>query len=130
MAITSHNPSSLFPPYSNYAHAIEVPADARTLYISGLNGFERDGTTLPATFREQADLVWRNLADVLASAGMTYDDLVSLRFFLAEAAHDPINVEVLRQHLGDHLTARTVICAQLLEPEWLIEVEAVAAKQR
>jgi enamine deaminase RidA (YjgF/YER057c/UK114 family) len=31
------------------------------------------------------------------------------------------------RHLGDHRAARTVVCARLLEPEWLIEVEAIAA---
>ena len=58
MAITRHNPVDVFPPYANYAHAVEVPSGARTLYVSGLNGFERDGTTMPATFEEQAELVW------------------------------------------------------------------------
>jgi 2-iminobutanoate/2-iminopropanoate deaminase len=34
----------------------------------------------------------------------------------------------LKRHLGEHRSARTVVCAQLLEPTWLIEVEAIAAK--
>jgi enamine deaminase RidA (YjgF/YER057c/UK114 family) len=36
---------------------------------------------------------------------------------------------VLRAHLGEHRAARTVICGQLLEPGWLIELEAIAAKR-
>jgi enamine deaminase RidA (YjgF/YER057c/UK114 family) len=127
MVITQHNPADLYPPYVNYAHAVEVAPNARTLYISGLNGLERDGTT-PATFEEQAELVWRNLVAVLASAGMSRTDLVSLRFYLAEAAFDPANVAILRSHLGEHRAARTVVCAQLLEPGWLTELEAIAAK--
>ncbi|MGH9111392.1 MAG: RidA family protein [Acidimicrobiales bacterium] len=129
MVITQHNPVDLYPLYVNYAHAVEVPPNVRTLYISGLNGFEQDGTTMPATFEEQAELVWRNLTSVLASADMTCADLVSLRFYLAEAASDSANVAILSTHLGEHRAARTVICAQLLEPDWLIEVEAIAAKQ-
>ncbi len=99
----------------------------RTLYVSGINGFENDGTTMPATFEAQAELVWRHLGQVLASAGMSYNDLVCLRFYLAEPAHDPANVAILKSHLGAHQAARTVVCAGLLEPGWLIEVEAVAA---
>lgn len=38
--IIPHNPPGVFPPYSGYAHAVEVPPGARTLYISGLNGYE------------------------------------------------------------------------------------------
>jgi 2-iminobutanoate/2-iminopropanoate deaminase len=128
MPLTHHNPAGLFPPYADYAHAVEVPPGARTLYISGLNGYEVDGVTMPADFAGQATLIWRHLGVVLASAGMSYDDLVSLRFFLASAADDPANVAILSEHLGDHMAARTVVVQQLLEPAWLIEVEAVAAK--
>jgi enamine deaminase RidA (YjgF/YER057c/UK114 family) len=128
MAITPHNPTGVFPPYTNYAHAVEVPAGARTLYISGLNGFEEDGASMPADFAGQAALVWRHLGVVLGAAGMTYADLVSLRFFLASATDDPTNVAILNAHLGDHVAARTVVVQQLLEPAWLVEVEAIAAK--
>jgi enamine deaminase RidA (YjgF/YER057c/UK114 family) len=128
MTNQAHNPLDLFEPYVNYAHAVEVPAGARTLYISGLNGYERDGTTMPSTFDEQARLIWRHLARVLASADMTYADLVSLRFYLADPAFDAANVALLMSHLGEHRAARTVVCARLLEPEWLIEVEAIAAR--
>lgn len=127
MTITRHNPDDLFPPYAAHAHAVEVPAGARTLYISGLNGFEADGTTMPEDFEGQARLVWRHLASALAAAGMTYADLVSLRFYLADPAYDPANVALLKEHLGDSRAARTVVCSRLLEPEWLVEVEAVAA---
>ncbi|MGH9134443.1 MAG: RidA family protein, partial [Ilumatobacteraceae bacterium] len=99
----------------------------RTLYISGLNGFEPDGTTMPNTFDEQASLVWQHLGNVLASADMTYANLVSLRFYLADPAFDAANVTLLMRHLGEHRAARTVVCARLLEPEWLVEVEAIAA---
>jgi enamine deaminase RidA (YjgF/YER057c/UK114 family) len=128
MPITTHNPANVFPPYANYAHAVEVPAGARTLYISGLNGYESDGTTMPADFAGQVELIWRHLETVLAQAGMAVHDLVSLRFYLASAAHDPENVEILRRRLGSHACARTVVCQELLEPEWLVEVEAVAAQ--
>ena len=46
MPIKVHNPVDVFPPYVNYAHAVEVPADTRTLYVSGLNGFELDASSL------------------------------------------------------------------------------------
>ncbi len=115
-------------PGAAYAHAVEVPSGARTLHISGLNGFEADGVTMPVAFADQAELVWDHLATVLADAGMAYDDLVSLRFYLADPADDPANVAILTRRLGAHRCARTVICAQLLEPTWRIEVEAVAAR--
>jgi 2-iminobutanoate/2-iminopropanoate deaminase len=93
MSIVAHNPAGAFPPYRGYAHAVEVPAGARTLYISGLNGYERDG--VPSYFAGQAEWVWRHLGTILESAAMGYSDVVSLRFFLASAADDPANVDIL-----------------------------------
>jgi 2-iminobutanoate/2-iminopropanoate deaminase len=126
--ITSYNPETLFPPYTGYAHAVEVPPGARTVYVSGLNGYEPDGRSMPPDFEGQARLVWRHLGGALAAAGMTYADLVQLRFYLASAEDDPANVALIREHLGDHVACRTVVVQQLLEPEWRVEVEAVAAR--
>jgi enamine deaminase RidA (YjgF/YER057c/UK114 family) len=126
--VRPYNPDTVFPPYAAYAHAVEVPAGARTLYISGLNGYEPDGRTMPPDFEGQARLVWRHLGEALGAAGMTYADLVQLRFYLASAEDDPTNVALIREHLGDHLACRTVVVQQLLEPDWRVEVEAVAAR--
>lgn len=127
MIIRQHNPSGVFPPYANYAHAVEVAAGARLLFISGLNGYEADGETMPPDFEGQAELIWSHLERILAEAAMSIENLVSLRFYLAAPVHDPANVAVLKRRLGDHHAARTVVCAGLLEPGWLLEVEAVAA---
>lgn len=129
MVLKQHNPVGVFPPYVNYAHAVEVAAGSRLLFISGLNGYESDGKTMPADFEGQAELIWANLERILSEADMTIADLVSLRFYLAEPAHDPANVAVLKRHLGQHQAARTVVCAGLLEPGWLVEIEAVAAAE-
>jgi 2-iminobutanoate/2-iminopropanoate deaminase len=127
MTIRQLNPANVFPPYSNYAHAVEVSADSRLLFVSGLNGYETDGRTMPSDFESQAELVWRHLENILGDADMTIANLVSLRFYLAEPALDPANVAILKRRLGSHHAARTVICAGFLEPDWLIEVEAIAA---
>lgn len=127
MVLQQHNPDSVFPPYSNFAHAVEVAAGARLLFVSGLNGFEVDGATMPSDFEGQVELIWSHLEMILGEAEMSVTDLVSLRFYLSDAVHDPENVAVLKRHLGAHQTSRTVICAGFLEPGWLVEVEAVAA---
>jgi enamine deaminase RidA (YjgF/YER057c/UK114 family) len=128
MTLRRHNPADVFPPYANYAHAVEVPAGSRLLFISGLNGFESDGQTMPDTFEAQAEQIWTHLETILREAQMSVENLVSLRFYLAEPALDPANVAVLKRRLGQHHTARTVVCAGLLEPGWLVEIEAVAAE--
>jgi 2-iminobutanoate/2-iminopropanoate deaminase len=58
---------------------------------------------------------------------MTVHNLVSLRFYLADPKYDEANVRVRAKHLGEHSVALTVVCCQLLDPKWKLEVEAVAA---
>src|SRR5262245_60694250 len=109
MTLIQHNPDGVFPPYRCYSHATEIRGDARLLMISGINGYLPDGTTLPASFEEQGDLVWQHLGTILRSAGMEYGDLVSIRTYLADPRDDEANVRLRMKYLGDHRPASTVI---------------------
>jgi 2-iminobutanoate/2-iminopropanoate deaminase len=128
MPLVRHNPKELFPPYRCYSHATEIRGDARLLVISGLNGYEADGKTMPESFEAQAELIWGHLSAILRSADMGVADLVSLRFYLADPADDEANVRMRVKHLGDHHPSLTVVCCRLLDPKWKLEVEAMAAK--
>jgi 2-iminobutanoate/2-iminopropanoate deaminase len=127
MPTIKHNPPELFPQYRAYSHGVEVRGDARLLFISGLNGYEADGKTMPESFDEQAELIWQHLRAILRSASMDVRNIVSLRTYLADPADDEANVRMRVKHLGGHECASTVICCRLLEPRWRLEVEAVAA---
>ena len=123
-----HNPSELFPPYRAYSHALEVQSGARLLFISRLNGYLSDGITMLESFEDQGDAIWTHIGTLLHAAGMDYSNLVSLRTYLANPADDEANVLLRVKYLGDHKPASTVICCQLLEPKWKLEIEAVAAQ--
>jgi len=97
------------------------------LVISGLNGFEADGKAMPESFEDQADLIWKHLQSILKSAGMELTNLVSLRTYLAHPKYDEANVAMRVKYLGTHRVASTVVCCQLLDPRWKLEVEATAA---
>ena len=122
-----HQPDAVFPPYRGYVHAMEVSAGSRLLFISGLNGYESDGTTMPDDFDGQAELIWKHIRTILAAAGMGIENLVSLRTYLADPSYDEPNVRMRQKHLGTHRVASTVSCSRLLESKWKLEVEAVAA---
>lgn len=128
MSIILHNPENVFPPYRNYSHAVEVKGDASLLFISGINGYLSNGIDMPDSFEEQAELIWQHLGTILNSVGMSYQNIVSLRFYLADPSYDEANVQILMKYLGTHAPARTVFCCQLLEKKWKLEIEAVAAR--
>jgi enamine deaminase RidA (YjgF/YER057c/UK114 family) len=71
-SIELHNPEGVFPPYHSYSHAVEIKGPGSLLIISGLNGYEADGTTMPDSFEEQGDIIWQHIGTILKSAGMDY----------------------------------------------------------
>jgi enamine deaminase RidA (YjgF/YER057c/UK114 family) len=82
--IIKHNPEGVFPPYRNYSHAVEITGDSRLLIVSGLNGYLSDGQTMPESFAEQGEMIWQHIGTILGSAGMDYQNIVSVRTYLAE----------------------------------------------
>ena len=68
MLITRHNPAQLFQQYRSYSHAIEVSGNSRLLFISGLNGYLPDGTTMSDSFEEQGEIIWGHMGVILKSA--------------------------------------------------------------
>ena len=118
MPIVLHNPTGVFPPYRAYSHAAEIRGDSRLLIISGLNGYEEDGITMPASFEEQAELIWKHLKTILGEADMTVKNIVSLRTYLADPSFDEQNALMRVKHLDGHRPASTVVCCRLLEPAW------------
>jgi enamine deaminase RidA (YjgF/YER057c/UK114 family) len=122
-----HNPAGLFPQYRCYSHATEIRGDSRLLIISGLNGYLADGKTMPESFEEQAEVIWGHIRTLLQSAGMDLSNIISLRTYLADLRYDEANVRLRVKHLGTNEPASTVICCQLLDPKWKLEIEAMAA---
>lgn len=128
MPVIHHNPADVFPPYRNYSHAVEVTGDTRLLIISGLNGYLKDGISMPDSFEEQGEIIWQHIGIILKSAGMDYQNVISIRTYLADPAFDEANVRLRMKYMGDNKPSLTVICCQLLDPKWKLEVEVMAAK--
>lgn len=122
------NPAAVAPPGGRYSHAVEVPASARLLYISGQIGAAADGA-VPSGIVAQTENCWRNILAILADAGMGIADLVKVTIFLTREEDIAAYREARDRIVGDARPASTlVVCSRLVRPEWLVEVEAVAAK--
>jgi 2-iminobutanoate/2-iminopropanoate deaminase len=109
-----------------YAQAVEVSGAQRLLFVSGQIPVAADGAT-PKDFTAQAELAWANVEAQLRAAGMTLDNLVKVTTFLADRAHAIPNREVRNAVLAGRTPALTVIITGIFDPDWLIEIEAVAA---
>lgn len=97
----------------------------RLLFISGQIPETQLGQ-VPESFEAQCQQVWSNLLKVLEAAGMRPSNLVKVTTFLTDRAQAEANGEIRRNVLGEHEPALTVIVGQTLNPQWLLEIEAVA----
>jgi 2-iminobutanoate/2-iminopropanoate deaminase len=117
------------PPTSGYSHAIEVPARSRLLFVSGQISVAPDGSCAK-DFETQARQCWRNLTAVLASADMELRDVVRVQAFVTRAENLAKYRTIRNEMVGSVRPAHTlVVVTELGRPEWLVELEAVAAKE-
>ena len=126
MARQTHDPALVPPPVGNYTHGLEVPVGGRLLFISGQIPVRPDGS-VPADFEGQCHAVWDNLLAVLGSAHMRPEHLVKVTTYLTSRDQAEINGRVRRERLGEVRPALTVVIAETLAAEWLLEIEAIAA---
>jgi 2-iminobutanoate/2-iminopropanoate deaminase len=127
-----HNPVPVLPAYEAvYAHGVEVPASARTLFVSGQVGVDhRDGRLAEGGFEAQCAQAIANVEAVLASAGMALTDIVKLTIYLTRREDIPRLRDVRAERLAVAPAVTMVLVAGLHHLDWLVEIEAVAATER
>src|SRR5262245_19976937 len=123
-----HNPQTIADPIGTYTHGVEVPPNARWLHIAGQVALRKDGT-VPSTIEEQTEVAWQNIVAILGAAGMKVTDLVKITQYLVRLELFPQYAATRAKFLAGHRPASTgLIISALVRPEYLVEVEAIAAK--
>ena len=111
---------------SPYSYGIK---SGNTLFLAGLvsrNG--KDNTNVPGDLTAQTKTVLDNGAAVLKQAGMSFDDVVSARVFIANASGFQTMNAAYRPYFGTTPPARLTVQAGLPGADYLIEVAMVAVK--
>jgi len=122
------NPSSIHPPFANYAHGVEVGSGARIIFCSGQLGIGWDGA-IPDGVEAQARLCFRSIATILGEAGMTMADLVRVNAYVSSAEYLSGYMKVRDEFVSTPPPASTLMVVQgFARPEFKVEVEAVAAR--
>ncbi|MGZ4333974.1 MAG: RidA family protein [Gaiellaceae bacterium] len=106
-----------------YSRAVRV---GDRVHVSGTAPIMPDDADPPASAYEQARVCLERIERVLTEAGARMDDVVRTRIYVT----DPSLIdEVGRAHGEAFARARpatTGIVTQLLDPRWLVEIEAEA----
>jgi 2-iminobutanoate/2-iminopropanoate deaminase len=127
MQLVPHNPTEgVYPATEDYIHAMEVRGAERLMFVAGTMGLDPGGRP-GATLAEQLDLIWSNIRTILASAGMTVDNVVRVTSYLRDASYAEVNGAARVAALDGRVVPTTAIVAETLVSDWLVEVEVIAA---
>ena len=113
-------------PYSQ-AQVVRLHGGNRLVFTAGQVGLDpQSGELVAGGVGEQTTQVLKNLAAVLAGAGLTLADVVKTTVYLADMQEFQAMNEVYGRHFPDAPPARTTIAAAGLPRGARVEIEAVA----
>jgi 2-iminobutanoate/2-iminopropanoate deaminase len=127
MTIKHHNPKSVTLA-GKYSLGAEVAGGARLVYVSGQVGLDSKGK-LGVGIEKQVELAWKNIGQVLKSAGMGYKDIVKINGYITDSRYLAAYREGRGKFIDAPYPASTlVVVSGLADPGMLVEIEVVAAK--
>jgi 2-iminobutanoate/2-iminopropanoate deaminase len=122
------SPTGIRPPFGRYSHGVALPAGARLVFCSGQLGIAADGT-VPDSVAGQTEICFENVKAILAEAGFTMAHIVRINAFVTKREDMAEYMAVRDRYVTDPPPASTLmIVAGFTRPEFLVEVEVVAAK--
>ncbi len=118
--ITSGSP---YEPAYGYSRAVVV---GDTVHVAGTAPIMPDGADPPADAYAQARRCLEIIVAALREAGAGPEGVVRTRMFVTSADHSEAVGRAHGEVFGDVRPASTMVVAQLLDPRWLVEIEADA----
>src|SRR3954471_3075099 len=111
-----------------YSQAVKVSGAQTILYIAGQVAYGPEGApTHAGDFKAQARAVLQALKAQVEAGGGTMADIVKVNTYLTDIRHRADYGPIRAEFFGNHKMASTLVAvAALAQPEFLIEIEAVA----
>jgi enamine deaminase RidA (YjgF/YER057c/UK114 family) len=123
------NPVTVRAPFGRYSHGALLEEGQRLILTSGQLGIALDDT-IPESVTEQAELIFANLAAILAEGGMGLEDIVRINAFVTDRAYMRDYMAVRDRFVSNPPPASTlVIVSGFTRPEFKVEIEVTAAKK-
>ena len=119
-------PSVWDPPM--YSQAVKVTGAQTILYIAGQVAYASDGNAAHAgDFKAQARATLQCLKAQVEAGGGTMANIVKVNTYLTDIRHRADYGPIREEFFGKKMPAHTLVAvAALAQPEFLIEVEAIA----
>lgn len=121
------SPQGIHPPFAPYSPGIEIVSRSRLVFCSGQLGISA-AAEIPEDCAGQARLCFDNIRAILAEAGMGLEHIVRLNAYVTGREHLKPYMDVRNELFAEPYPASTLmIVAGFARPEFVVEVEAVAA---
>ena len=111
-----------------YAQAVKVTRGETILYLSGQVAYDdKGGVAHPGDFKAQARAVLQAVKAQVEAGGGTMANIVKVNTYVTDIRHRADYAAIREEFFGKKMPASTMVAvAALAQPEFLIEVEAVA----
>jgi 2-iminobutanoate/2-iminopropanoate deaminase len=120
VVVTDKAPKAIGP----YSQAITA---GKLIFTAGQVALDPvSGQLVGSTVAEQTEQVLKNLAAVLAAAGVSFEHVVKTTVFLADMADFAAMNEVYARHFGTHKPARSTVQAAGLPRNARVEIDCIA----
>jgi len=116
---------SSFESLAGYSRAA---VEGNRIHVSGTTGFDYATMQIDPDPVAQARQCFRNIDAALRKAGASLDDVVRVRYLLADAALFERLAPVFAEHLGRAAPAATAMVVGLIDPRMKIEIEVTALR--
>ena len=124
-----HNPDTVVEAFGKgYSQAMEIDPNKRWLFTAGQVGVAPDGNTLDS-IEGQVAQTWANIIALLNEGGMGIDDIVKITGYIVGKENFSAYAAGRKKARGEARPASTaIIVPALAMPQWLVEIEVIAAK--
>src|SRR5713101_6881150 len=111
-----------------YSQSVKVTGGQATLYIAGQVAYDdKGGAAHAGDFKAQARAALQALKAQVEAAGGTMANIVKVNTYLTDIRHRADYGPIREEFFGKKMPAHTLVAvAALAQPEFLIEIEAVA----
>jgi 2-iminobutanoate/2-iminopropanoate deaminase len=111
-----------------YAQAVRVEGGHTMLFLAGQVAYDgRGGAAHAGDFKAQARAALQALRDQVEAGGGTLRDVVKVNTYLTDIRHRAEYGPIREEFFGKKMPAHTLVAvAALAQPEFLIEIEAIA----
>jgi enamine deaminase RidA (YjgF/YER057c/UK114 family) len=109
-----------------YSRAV---VDGDWVFVAGTTGFDYEAMSISDDIVQQTEQCFKNIQGALRQAGAELADVVRVNYILPNAQRFAECWPVMRKYLGEIRPAGTMICAGLVDPRMLIEIEVTARKR-